>query len=1197
MSLQKPIRPQPEKLFDRRINSTSLCSSRIIPILGIGVLFFLSINLLWSLQVLANATIVEGANIKLQLFSASTQKLQAQQSSREILTGVNYDEKIMPVIPFGEFGDKFDQMGSSVSIDGNRALVGAPGSTGEAFIYEFDSTSGDWILVARLTTSDPNVPGGFGASVSLSGNRALIGSPGFYNSNARGKAYIFDRDGDNWIETAQLSIPDGVGRDRFGNAVSLKNERAIVGAHGTSAAPGKVVVFELSSSEWIETARLEPIELDGLVPFGFGTQISLGDDRALIGASSDNEYGAGAGSAYVFDFDGEWSQTAKLIPADISSGYGFGSSVSLSGNHAMIAASGAGHPFNLVAGVTYFFEFDGSAWSERAKFGAGVSPQENEVGFSVSLDGNQALASGISYGSDAIAYRAVFLYEFDGTTWDQFAVISSEERYFSSDSQFGHSVNLSDGRILVGIPEDDINGVASGSAAIFEYDGLNLERFDLIPEDSPDDDWFGYSLSVSGNQLVVGAPGDGDNRPESGSVYIFHEESGGWRQTSKLVPADGDIYQLFGRSVSQFGNRILVGAPCDWRCGEKSGEVYVYEYMQEGWGLAEKLYPIDLEQGDSFGNAVILSENFAVIGAPEDDEIESEAGAVYLFEFHSGQWILIDKLLPSYGGTKHFGESISLMGDRMVIGAPGDFPFNESIAYVFEFNGTEWQETALLRATDDVSRSRFGKSVDIFGDFILIGAPSENIDIQKGAAYLYQYVNGLWVEVFKFTASDALQRGQRDRFGAAVDLLDDHALIGAPGVSSAYVVEFDVGAWNEAARLKISDTSFDSFGFDVGLTEQQFFLGAINDNENGDRAGAAYRFSGQDRPSAKNDVFISNEDIVITGNLFSDNGNGIDFDPNDESLMLIDPRTFYAEGIGGRVEVLANGDFTYRPPRNMSGQDVFEYTIENSFGWRDKAQVLVTINPVNDPPHFIGMSSVFSVENSQYRRIWAIELSPGPEDEQNQIIDFEIISNDNPDLFDIQPAIDSQGRLSFNPEPDTIGIANLSVVGTDNGGTENGGSDSTGVRSLSINIVPIESTVDLTVDKTSGSSFVSPFGEIQYLILVENIGFADAGWASVIDTPPARLGNLSWVCVSEGEAYCPPSGFGAINASVYLPSGDSVAFQLSGSLLDGLYEPITNTVTVTAPYDVAEAVLSNNSDSDTNLIGMFADSFDSIEPD
>ncbi len=193
-------------------------------------------------------------------------------------------------------------------------------------------------------------------------------------------------------------------------------------------------------------------------------------------------------------------------------------------------------------------------------------------------------------------------------------------------------------------------------------------------------------------------------------------------------------------------------------------------------------------------------------------------------DVHEEKWLSLKsavqeaKFLPSPAGTgganSEFGRSISVDGDRALIGAPRMVE-RRGAAFIYEYDGSQWNETQLLLPADIARTRQFGISVSLSGNTALIGANlSDDLFSNSGSAYVFKQINGLWVETTKLTASDA---GELHYFGTSVDLASsgDRALIGAYRAEgndresgAAYVFDFDGNKWNETAKLTASDGGF-----------------------------------------------------------------------------------------------------------------------------------------------------------------------------------------------------------------------------------------------------------------------------------------------------------------------------------------------------------------------------------------------------
>mgnify|MGYP006286433973 CR=1 FL=1 len=347
-------------------------------------------------------------------------------------------------------------------------------------------------------------------------------------------------------------------------------------------------------------------------------------------------------------------------------------------------------------------------------------------------------------------------------------------------------------------------------------------------------------------------------------------------------------------------------------------------------------------------------------------------------------------------------------------------------------------------------------------------------------------------------------------------------------------------------------------------------------------------------PVAANDDFATDEDVPLSGNVFADNGSGPDADP-DDPLAVSNAGILTATGLGGSVDLQANGDFIYTPPADASGTDAFDYNLEDDNGATDTAAATITVNPVNDAPTFISGGDVTGFEDTPYDQPWAGAISPGPADESGQSVTFLVNPTTNPDLFQSGPAIDATGRLTFTPAPDAAGTAEVEVVAMDDGGMPNGGDDTSAPATFTVEVAK---AADLSIDKTSGSFFTPPGGTLTYELVVTNAGPSDVADARIEDPEPSRLTFGNWQCAPAGLATCnAATGSGPVDVEVTIPEGDSVTVTVDAQLTDTDTIPVTNTATVTAPAGVTELAPADNADSDTDAVGMFVDSFETVEPD
>jgi hypothetical protein len=227
----------------------------------------------------------------------------------------DWREKAKLLASDGASGDHF---GYSVSISGDKTIVGAGGDDdkGSAYIFEWDGTG--WIQQQKLLASDGNAGDSFGYSVSISGDYAIVGAAGDDDKGTTsGSAYIFKWDGISWIEQAKLTASDGNAYDYF-KSVSISGDYAIVGSWGNDDSgnlSGSAYIFKRNGENWSQQAKL--LASDGNDSDYFGFSVSISGDYAIIGSYADDDMGFASGSAYIFRRDGTvWSQQAKLLAAD-----------------------------------------------------------------------------------------------------------------------------------------------------------------------------------------------------------------------------------------------------------------------------------------------------------------------------------------------------------------------------------------------------------------------------------------------------------------------------------------------------------------------------------------------------------------------------------------------------------------------------------------------------------------------------------------------------------------------------------------------------------------------------------------------------------------------------------------------------------------------------------------------------------------
>jgi hypothetical protein len=324
----------------------------------------------------------------------------------------------------------------------------------------------------------------------------------------------------------------------------------------------------------------------------------------------------------------------------------------------------------------------------------------------------------------------------------------------------------------------------------------------LLADDGAEYDEFGKSVSIDGDTMVVGAFGDGGRR---GSAYVFTRATAGdltsgWTQVAKLTASDGAAHDYFGYSVSIDGDTVVIGAYMDNAKGSMSGSVYVFTRdtagdLTSGWTQVAKLTASDGASSDYFGIRVSIDGDTVVVGAFWDDDKGSQSGSAYVFtrdtagDLASG-WTQVAKLTADDGAASDvFGISVSIDGDTVVVGARADDDkgSQSGSAYVFTRDAASdlasgWTHVAKLTADDGAEYDEFGASVSIDGDTMVIGAKFDDDKGSKsGSAYVFTRATASdlasgWTQVAKLTDVDG---AADDEFGYSVSIDGNTVVIGA----------------------------------------------------------------------------------------------------------------------------------------------------------------------------------------------------------------------------------------------------------------------------------------------------------------------------------------------------------------------------------------------------------------------------------
>lgn len=395
------------------------------------------------------------------------------------------------------------------------------------------------------------------------------------------------------------------------------------------------------------------------------------------------------------------------------------------------------------AGAVFPIVVDPLVAVQQAKLVASDAAMTDQFGWAVAVSGDTALVAAKL--DDSFAGSA-YIFQRSGGAWTQQAKLEADDG--AADDLFGWSVDLSGDTAVVGAMRDSHSGFQDvGSAYVFQRTGNAwTQQAKLVASDAADDDAFGWSIAVSGDTAMVGAPAD-EHATGGGSVYVFERSGGSWTEQSKLVASDAAVEDGFGRSVAMTADTAVVGSMADDHSGiADAGSAYVFTKNGTVWTEQAKLVADDAAATDFFGAAVAVSGDSALVGAYfEDNANGNKAGSAYVFVRAGATWTQQAKLMASDGAQlDSFGLSVGLSGDVAVVGAyladqTGAQGSNEGKAYLFQRSGNTWTEEATLVASDAAEGDQFGQSVAINADAVVVGAHMSDsaAGTDAGSAYVF----------------------------------------------------------------------------------------------------------------------------------------------------------------------------------------------------------------------------------------------------------------------------------------------------------------------------------------------------------------------------------------------------------------------------------------------------------------------------
>lgn len=549
-------------------------------------------------------------------------------------------------------------------------------------------------------------------------------------------------------------------------------------------------------------------------------------------------------------------EEGKLTVSDASSGQ-FGGAVAVSGDTAVIGAEGSGN--------AYVFTRSGGTWTEQAKLVASDGALSDRYGWAVAVDGDTAVIGAYQDSATAKWAGAAYVFTRSGAAWTEEAKLIAGDG--AEGDFFGWAVAVSGDTALIGADRDDDEGTNSGSAYVFTRDGTTwTQQAKLTAADGSGGDNFGVSVAMDGDTAVIGASSDRDNGINSGSAYVFTRSGSSWTQQAKLTASDGSVGAQLGISAAMIGGTALIGASQDGATAQFAGAAYVFTRNGASWTEEAKLTASDTAGGENFGVSVSLSEDTAVVGAYQDDDLGSDSGSAYVFTRSATTWSEEAKLTASDGAPgDRFGSAVAVAVDSVLVGVP-----DASSVYVFGSNDAPVAVIASVpdaECTDGAATVTVdgGGSFDPDGDAFTYAWSGPGISFDDAASATPTASFPVGSTIVTLVVTDAYgAEGTANAEVNVVDTLAPDVVVTRPVSGTAYVDDEEVPHGVTDAPIVVSGplTIIAHATDQCGVAEVNF---ASNAGLSGSDEAAPYTFVHNPGPLASGDVTVGVTAVDLGG--------------------------------------------------------------------------------------------------------------------------------------------------------------------------------------------------------------------------------------------------------------------------------------------------------------------------------------------
>jgi len=867
-------------------------------------------------------------------------------------------------------GGSSSAFGHTVSIDKDNAIVGDPqhyntlnslSYAGAAYI--FSSTDSIWSEQAMLESADIEENDFFGSSVSIDGNHAIVGVP------RDDEAYLFegvyDDDGviTSWTTKMKLLAPDYALGDSFGSSVLIKDGYAIIGApydddNGSGSGSAYIYPIYLAVRG---SADPEIIEKGGLTTLSWTSVLA---DSCVI------EPGIGTVSPNGTIVVSPLETTTYVITATGTDGsVSEGVTVKVVDPSILPTAEISASPetIDYADSITITWNAD-NAMSCTIEPYIGTVPNSGSIIVIPTEDTTYTITAVNTGGSTtaSVTVKVICYYPEVSITVDHETIdLGSSATITWTGSKYAYSCNIqpdigdidASGSVTVS-PEDSTTYIltATGPCGTASYnipitiigaavmkitypDGVNdyanqnieIKWTDAAPDidaaislyydtdntgedgtlivsginETPDGDtadtYSGWDTSQlpEGEYYIYGIIDDGTNTPgvdysdgpikivhstvqeslkislndvldgtqfgysvavdgdyaiigdSNDSAYIYKKDGSIWTRQTRLIIEDINGAVDSEKSVSLDGDYAIVGAPeATNESNVQTGMVYIFVRQGDTWVQQARFAPNDGYSGIDFGCSASISGDYAAIGTLDY--------SAYIFKREGNTWAQHAKLTTdAWNNAGGFGNAVSISGDYVIVGAKDAdetwYRYDWGAAYVYKRDGDTWTQQSRLVAKDGYKYNHFGTSVAIDGDYAYVGTPYHEVSgySSAGAVYVFKRSDAYWSQMTELNDPSPSTSGY---FGQAVAINNNRVIIGAH--YKAYIYEYDGTEWNQKVEYVPYTTSY-TFGASVAITENYALVGDYGDDDAGSDAGVVYFY-----PLASVDISAAPETIL-----------------------------------------------------------------------------------------------------------------------------------------------------------------------------------------------------------------------------------------------------------------------------------------------------------------------------------------------